>query len=155
MWVVIYLIIAVVLYGGYYYFVMAPKGGAYNYGTATPTTAETPAAMNATEMTIQLAEENTSGESGTALLREENGKTTVTVSLTGFVPGVVQPAHIHVGACPGVGAVKYPLTSVTDGTSVTELPVTIVQLKSELPLALNVHKSGAEATVYTACGALQ
>ncbi|HYM65134.1 MAG TPA: CHRD domain-containing protein [Candidatus Sulfotelmatobacter sp.] len=157
-WVVLYLVIAAVLYGAFYYLFLAKKGGYTNnpstsYSTPTVQVTETPQAM-ANEMTVKLDSENNSGESGTAVLKEENGKTTVTVSLTGFTKGVSQPAHIHVGACPGVGAVKYPLTSVLDGKSVTVLNVTLADLKKALPLALNVHKSDKEITVYTACGAL-
>jgi hypothetical protein len=108
----------------------------------------------ANETTVILAEENKSRESGTATLKEENGKTTVALSLTGFVQGVSQPAHIHVGACPGVGAVKYPLTSVVNGSSVTVLPLTLADLRQGLPLAINVHKTAKEINNYTACGEL-
>lgn len=110
--------------------------------------------MSPTEYTIVLSEENASGESGTAMLKEENGKTTVTISVTGYAKDVPQPAHIHIGACPGVGAVKYPLNNVLNGTSVTTLSVTLDQLRSEQPLGLNVHKSISEAQVYVSCGDL-
>ena len=78
----------------------------------------------------------------------------MSVSLTGAPAGVAQPAHIHVGACPGVGAVKYPLTFPVDGQSETVLDVTLEQLRSELPLAINIHRSAAEASVYVSCGEL-
>lgn len=121
----------------------------------SPVTSASPEAALANEMKINLAEENKSGESGTAVLKEENGKTTVTVNLTGFTKDIVQPAHIHIGACPGVGAVKYPLTNVVNGTSVTVLDKTLAELKTGEPLAINVHKSAAEITSYSACGILQ
>lgn len=105
-------------------------------------------------MTVALDEVNNSGESGTSTLKEENGKTTVTVSLIGFTDDVSQPAHIHIGSCPGVGAVKHPLTNVVNGTSVTELDATLSDINSQLPLAINIHKSAAEVTSYTACGKL-
>src|SRR3989344_814614 len=60
------------------------------------------------ELTINLTEENNSSESGTAVLVKENGQVVVTLNMTGFTEGVSQPAHIHVGSCPDVGAVKYP-----------------------------------------------
>lgn len=106
------------------------------------------------KVVIQLAEQNDSGETGTATLTEANGQVTVSVDATGFVPNVSQPAHIHLGSCPAVGAVKYPLTNILNGKSVTVLNVTLAQLQSELPLGLNIHKSAAEASVYTACGDL-
>lgn len=105
-------------------------------------------------MKLTLSEENNSGESGTATLKEQNGKVVVTISLTGFTKDASQPAHIHVGDCPGVGKVKYPLTDVVNGQSTTTLDVSMDQLKSGLPLALNVHKSKAQIGVYTACGGL-
>jgi hypothetical protein len=151
--VLIYLLVGGLVYWLIYYFVFAKNGNGYqmgkgyNYGT-------TPEAMSS-KVTITLAELNGSGESGTAMLEEVDGKVTVTVNLTGYPKdGTPQPAHLHVGECPGVGAVKYPITSLVNGTSVTMLDVTLAQLKSELPLALNVHKSAAEAKVYTACGGL-
>lgn len=161
-WLVLYLVIAAVLYGVLYYFVLAKKGGnnynssnpAYSTPTLAPTVSSTPEAVMSNEMKVVLNAENKSGESGTATLKEENGKTTVTLALTGYVKDVAQPAHIHVGACPGVGAVKYPLTNVVNGASVTVLAVTLADLKQSLPLAINVHKSAAAITDYTSCGEL-
>lgn len=105
-------------------------------------------------VTVELSEQNDSGESGTARLTEVDGKVYVTLSLTGAPADVMQPAHIHVGACPDVGAVKYPLTSPVNGASETVLDVTLDQLSSELPLGINVHKSDTEAKVYVSCGDL-
>ncbi len=133
-WILIYLIVGGLLYGALYsFFKPSPAPGA---------------------VTVVLDPQNASGESGTATLKEVDGKVAVNLNLTGFVDGVSQPAHIHVGACPGVGAVKYPLSNVTNGQSLSYLDVSMDQLKSELPLAINVHKSAAEAKVYTACGPL-
>lgn len=159
-WVVIYLVIGAIVYGAVYYLFLAKKGG-YNYNQSSgqystqPTAAPspTPEAMM-TPMSVVLDAQNNSGESGTAILKEENGQTTVTINLTGFAKDVPQPAHIHVGTCPGVAAVKYPLTSVANGKSITVLQVTLAQLKVQLPLAINVHKSAKEVTNYTTCGGL-
>jgi len=106
------------------------------------------------EMNVLLSPQNNSGESGMANLKDTSGIATVTLSLIGYTPNVVQPAHIHIGACPGVGAVKYPLNSVVNGKSVTVLGVGIAQLKQQLPLAINVHKSATEIATYTSCGSL-
>lgn len=158
-WTIIYLAIAAVAYGLIYYFVFAGKGGyTPQTNTAQPTSA--PAANQTTpsskplETTVKLSEENNSGEMGEAILKEENGKTTVTVSLTGFTQGVSQPAHIHIGSCPGVEAIKYPLANVIDGSSITVLNVALAEIKQNLPLAINIHKSAQEITNYTACGEL-
>lgn len=152
-WVLLYLLVGGLIYWLIYYFVFSKNRNGYRMGSDYNYSA-TPEEMRS-KVTITLSELNGSGESGTAILEEVDGKVTVTVNLTGFpADGVSQPAHLHVGECPGVGAVKYPITSLVNGTSVTMLDVTLAQLKSELPLALNVHKSAAEAKVYTACGGL-
>lgn len=105
-------------------------------------------------LTIVLDEVEGSGESGAAMLSEEDGKVKVILSLTGAPEGIMQPAHIHVGECPGVGAVVYPLEFPVSGMSETILDVTLDQLRSEQPLAINVHKSPEEAQIYVSCGEL-
>jgi len=107
------------------------------------------------QITVELTEENGSGEFGTSMLVKENGQVIVTLSMIGAPENVSQPVHIHVGSCPEVGEVKYPLTNVLDGESVTTLDVTLEQLEIELPLAINVHKSVTEASVYVSCGDIQ
>lgn len=121
--------------------------------TTTEETASPSAAMS--DVTITLSEQNKSGESGTATLSEVDGKVKVMLEMSGAPKDIAQPAHIHVGVCPDVGAVKYPLTSPINGVSETMLDVTLAQLKAELPLGINVHKSGEEATVYVSCGDLK
>lgn len=157
-WLTIYIVIGVVVYGAIYYFVLGKKNG-YNYNQSSqqysqPTAgaSSSPSAMMNKETTVVLKPVNNSDELGTAILKEENGQVKVTMNLTGYTKDVVQPAHIHIGECPGVGAVKYPLTSIVNGASETLLSVTLESLKKELPLAINVHKSATEVSVYTACG---
>jgi hypothetical protein len=153
--VIMYLIVGGLLYGAVYYFWMKPKGSLY---TPPVSTEATPYESKVTtkEMKVVLEAENASGQSGTATLVEIDGKVKVDVMLTGTPQGgPAQPAHIHMGACPGVGAVKYPLTSLVGGVSTTTLDVTLDQIKGDLPMAINVHKSAAESSVYTACGALE
>jgi multidrug efflux pump subunit AcrA (membrane-fusion protein) len=107
-------------------------------------------------VTVNLSEGNNSGEAGVAKLSPlANGtRTKVSLELTGAPSGTRQPAHIHSGSCPEVGGVKYPLNFPTDGRSETVLDVSLDQLKAELPLAINVHKSVPEAAVYVSCGDL-
>jgi hypothetical protein len=104
------------------------------------------------QIIIDLAEQNTSSESGKATLMEENGKTRVSLEVTGGPKGVAQPAHIHSGKCPNPGIIKYPLTSVVDGKSETVIEASISGLLAQLPLAINVHKSAAQSKTYVACG---
>ncbi len=139
-----------VLVGVWYFIVNKPTKTAPQ--TVAPEVTTAPSANP--EVVVNLTKQNNSTESGTATLSEVGGKVKVTLKLTGVAAGVTQPAHIHVGKCPDVGAVKYPLTSLVDGMSETTLDVTLAQLKSELPLGVNVHKSVAEAKVYVSCGDL-
>lgn len=111
-----------------------------------------PGLMMKSPVTVALAAQNNSGESGTALLEDVNGKTKVSIRLSGASAGAQQPAHIHLGACPTPGAVKYPLSMVKNGNSETILEVSLENLLKELPLTINVHKSAAEAGAYVACG---
>lgn len=145
------IVVALVILGMGAYWWYTQQGG---YQTPTPPTVPqpSPTTPTPTEKTITLSQQNNSGESGTAILKELGGKVVVTLNLTGAPIGVQQPAHIHAGTCAKIGAVKYPLTFPTDGWSETSLDTTIDKLMSELPLALNVHKSKDQASVYVSCG---
>lgn len=106
------------------------------------------------EVIFNIMEGNASGMSGVAMLEPRAGKTRVSVRLASAPKGITQPTHLHMGSCPDVGAVKYPLASLVNGKSETLLDVSLDKLKSELPLALNVHLSAKEIGVYVACGNL-
>ena len=159
-WIIIYAIIGGLIYAAIYYFVLAKEGGynssgpSYTSPTVTPRTPSLTPETMMTPVSITLDEQNNSGESGSAILKEENGQTTITINLTGFTKDVPQPAHIHAGSCPGVGNVKYPLTNVVNGQSITTISATLAQLKQQLPLAINIHKSQSAIDTYTSCGKL-
>ncbi len=89
----------------------------------------------------------------TVVLLDKSGKTDVTVFKKPGAAGAAQPAHIHEGACPGVGGVKFPLTNVVDGKSATTVDAKLADLLAG-NLSVNVHKSGTDAAVYVACGTL-
>ena len=110
--------------------------------------------QGAEQMNVMLSPQGNSSESGIATLKEINGRATVNLFLTGYAPDVSQPAHIHAGTCPGVGAINYPLNSVVNGRSITLLNVSLAQLMQQLPLVINVHKSNTEISTYTSCGSL-
>ena len=78
---------------------------------------------------IFLNAQNNSGEAGVVSLTEENGKTKVLLLMAGNNTAGPQPAHIHAGACPNPGAVKYPLTNVVNDVSETVIDTTIANLK--------------------------
>ena len=101
---------------------------------------------------VNLYGQNNSHEDGVAILTEEGAKVRVRVSVSNSPKDVSQPAHIHLGACPNPGAVKFPLNPVVNGFSETVLDTTFAQMKIVGALALNIHKSDTEAGVYTSCG---
>ena len=107
-------------------------------------------------ITVKLGEVTKSGKSGEAVITQTGTSTVkVIVNIIGKPSKVVMPSHMHIGACPTPGDVKYALTNVDKGAAQTELPITLEQLVSELPLAINVHKSASEAKVYVACGNIE
>jgi len=104
------------------------------------------------ELVIGLLEQNDSGESGIATLTEIEGQTRVFIETVGTTADIPQPVHIHEGSCAELGGVNYPLTNVINGASETTVDVLFEQLTKELPLAINIHRSGPEIDVYVACG---
>lgn len=112
------------------------------------------ATPSANVLNVNMNEQNDSGEAGEAMLQEVDGSVLVSVSVTGAPIGVTQPAHIHTGTCAEIGGVVYPLTSPVDGISQTTLDVSWEELMAQQPLALNIHKSTTEASVYVSCGDL-
>ncbi len=107
-------------------------------------------------ITLKLDEQNKSGQKGEAVITQTSPNTLkVIVNITGKPSKVAMPSHIHLGSCTTLGAVKYPLTNVDKGAAQTELPLTLEQLVSELPLSINVHKSASDAKVYVACGNIE
>lgn len=149
--ILLYLVIGGVLYGAIYYLFLANKGSSM-YTTPPASTQE--GSVVGSSMDVPLYAQNDSGETGTATLTESGGQTTVSIQLDN-APDTPQPAHIHTGSCPTPGAVTYPLTNVVSGTSQTVLNVDLATLRSQLPLAVNVHKSAAESTTYVSCGDLK
>lgn len=102
--------------------------------------------------TVTMQEQNGSKQIGTATIVDVDGKAKVTVKVAAGVKDAPQPAHVHIGACPAPGAVAYPLSAVVNGMSETTLAISTAELLGKLPLAINVHKSKDEASVYVSCG---
>ena len=124
--------------------------GAFQTAAGVPAALATAAATSG--MTVQLAPENNSGESGIATLADVGGKLTVFVVVQNEPAGASQPMHIHDGNCgPTLGAVKYPLTPLVNGVSTTTVDVTLAQLKTG-KFAINGHKSASEMGTYFFCG---
>ena len=103
-----------------------------------------------------LNSQNNSGQAGTAtVINLPDGNAKVTITLFGVTAGVSQPAHIHEGTCENLGDVKYPLINLLNGNSETIIYTDVAKLGRNLPLAINVHKSEKDQSVYTSCGNLQ
>lgn len=101
-------------------------------------------------VTVEIAEQNGSGESGTATLTADGEQTIVTIELTG-APSTAQPAHIHSGTCASLGDVVHPLTDVQDGASETTVAAPLADLQAA-DFAINVHESAEAIQNYVACG---
>lgn len=130
---------------GYYY---AAKVRQNKRAAATPA----PVVHKARTVTVQLEEQGGSGRRGMAVLTEIRGKVKVVMNLSGPSGGILRPAHIHTGSCTDIGGVKYPLSSLDEGASQTDLDMSLDQLLTQLPLAINIHKSPEEPSIYLACG---
>lgn len=121
-------------------------------GTVPSVSGSSVPADSAASAPIQLQAQNGSGETGQATLRQSGADVVVTLKLQGATADA-QPAHIHAGTCAKLNPVpKYPLQSITNGTSVTTLKnLSIAQLTAE-PYAINVHRSANDLPSYVACG---
>lgn len=106
-------------------------------------------------VTVNLLEQNNSGETGTATLTANGDQTVVDVSIAGAPSDIDQPIHIHAGSCENLGGVEYPLASVTGGQSNTVLDVSLDDLMEQLLLAINVHQSPSEISTFVACGNIE
>jgi hypothetical protein len=103
-------------------------------------------------VTVDLAEQNRSGQSGTATLTAAGGRTTKVVIELDEGRADPQPAHIHAGSCANLDPQpKYPLAGVVDGRSETTVQASLEELTGG-GAAINVHKSEAEVQSYIACG---
>ena len=112
------------------------------------------ASPSATPITLLLRELNDSGVSGTVTMTAiDDGRTLVEVDVKA-ASHPDMPAHIHPGTCAElVPQPKYPLESVIDGRSRTEVAASLEELLAG-GQALNIHMSNEQMDVYTACGEL-
>ncbi len=133
-------------------------GGHTGGGTAVPSEPKDRGPSKVRNLTVDLAERNQSGVTGTAVFTDNgDGTTRVRLQLQGGNMGTPRPAHLHDGTCEGtVPTVRYPLENTAGGKSVSTLPASIDELLAQ-KLFLNVHTKVSR--VYTlspviACGDL-
>ncbi len=126
-----------------------------NTQAATNSNANSAPAVMTKTAEVTMAAQNGSKQTGTVTFTSTaDNKTKVSVNIASGAAGVAQPSHIHIGTCAAPGAVKFPLTNVVNGKAETTVDVSFMDMWNQLPLAINVHKSAAEAGVYVACGEL-
>jgi hypothetical protein len=113
----------------------------------------TTSSENTISVTLSPILENSIQQEGVAVLSAIGNTTKVTIVVNSVI-GLdnPQPAHIHEGNCPGVGNIVYPLNSIVNGKSETILSTTLDRIKTQGALAINVHKSDKETSIYTTCG---
>ncbi len=119
----------------------------------TPTLATSPTPVGVGKVIIVLGPGRDATQPGTATLVGQGNKTQVTLNMAASQPGAAQPAHVHEDVCPGVGAVKYPLSNVVDGKSVTVVNASLSDLLNH-GYSIGVHKSTTEPNIYVAYEAL-
>lgn len=107
------------------------------------------------DVTVTLAEQNASGESGSATLTKAGAGTKVVIDLQGMsaaMGSIAQPAHIHMGSCVNLDPTPaYALADVKNGKSTSTVDVALDDLRKG-GFAINVHMSSAQIQVYVACG---
>jgi Cu/Zn superoxide dismutase len=103
---------------------------------------------------IELAEQNGSGQTGTATFTATGPlETRVVVEVTN-PPAETQPIHVHEGSCADIDPEPlYGLPNLQDGRTEATVPASLDQLTAG-GLALNAHRSDEQIDLYVACGDL-
>jgi len=109
--------------------------------------------MSKSVLNINMGQQNSSKQNGTASLSAVPGGVLVTVSVMNEPANASQPAHIHQGTCAQLNPAPWkPLSNVVNGKSTTTVKgVTIADLK-KAHYAINVHQSAANLAHYVSCG---
>jgi hypothetical protein len=103
-------------------------------------------------LSIPIYSQNGSGEYGSVTFLQRGPNLVVSVYMDNPT-AATQPVHIHDGTCAKLNPKpKYPLMSLSSGSSSTTLEnVSLASLLAG-PFAVNVHKSPNEVGTYVACG---
>jgi len=132
-------------------FAVAGCGGDDEEGNGDAAAPVTTAAEEEESITVDLGEQNSSGESSTATLTADGEQTVVMIELTGAPADTPQSAHIHSGTCAELGDVVHPLANVEGGASETTVDAPLADLQGAA-FAINVHESEEAIQNYVACG---
>jgi hypothetical protein len=106
-------------------------------------------------LTVDLAAEEGSDQSGTATLTAMDERTEVVVKVSpGPAEDDPQPLHIHFGTCgANLGNVRHVLSNVVAGESVTLVDEKLSSLRDGNS-AINLHKSSDAIPIYKSCGGI-
>ena len=109
-------------------------------------------AVAADSATVKLEPQNSSGESGTAILTKVgNNQTKVIIEVEG-APSGPQPVHIHTGICAKLDPKPaYPLSPLVNGKSDTTVKASLESLQKS-GYAINGHKSSHPGSANVFCG---
>ena len=103
------------------------------------------------DVTVELAEFDGSGQTGTATLTADGEQTRVVIAVDSPVSDS-QPAHIHEGTCDDLTPEPaYGLPNVTAGSSDSTVDVSLDTL-TDGDYAINLHRSDDDLATYTSCG---
>ena len=103
------------------------------------------------DVTVELAEFDGSGQTGTATLTADGEQTRVVIAVDSPVSDS-QPAHIHEGTCDDLTPEPaYGLPNVTAGSSDSTVDVSLDTL-TDGDYAINLHMSDDDLATYTSCG---
>jgi hypothetical protein len=101
-------------------------------------------------LTLELAQENSSRQSGTATLTPaDDGSTTIVIELSN-PPDAPQPAHVHPGPCGDLGDPIAGLQNLVGGRSESTVSMSLDDLRTG-DLVVHAHKSEAEFEISVAC----
>jgi hypothetical protein len=103
-----------------------------------------------TALSLELTEQNGSGQSGTAKLTPVGDERTKIVMELSNPPAVPQPAHVHPGPCDDLGDPVAALANVVRGRSETTVPLSFAELRRG-DLVVHAHKSEREYSISVAC----
>ena len=103
-------------------------------------------------VSVKMTALNASGETGTAVLTQEDEGVQVVVELKDAPKGA-QPTHIHAGTCANINkAPEYALRDTVDGKSTSLVKGVKLSDLTSGKYAINVHKSADDLGTYVSCG---
>jgi Cu/Zn superoxide dismutase len=95
-----------------------------------------------TTVNFAMAAQNGSKAIGTGQVVESSGSFTVTVKLTGLVPGSIHVSHVHAGSCSAPGGIAYALQSVVADSAGSATTTSTIPVGYAIPASgwyVNVH----------------